>query len=70
MGGRESRSATPGWTPWDAPNGFRIGALAGGLLASGLALLLGGFTVWALVAGAVIGAGIGYASGRRTDPRR
>jgi predicted lipid-binding transport protein (Tim44 family) len=54
----------PGRQPYDSLTGLRVGAVAGGLLGG-----LGGAvmrTPWLLLAGAGIGAAVGYLTERRT----
>lgn len=54
-----------GRPPWDPWNGARIGALAGGLLGVGAAVLLGSSNYLAVPVVAAIGAFVGYRSQKR-----
>jgi len=53
----------PGRQPYDRLVGLRVGAVAGGLLGGVVGAVMG--TPWLLVAGAVIGAAVGYMTERR-----
>lgn len=56
----ERQRLPAGRTPWDPVNGFRIGALTGGVIALGLGLLIGVESFWLVIPGAVLGGAIGY----------
>ncbi len=60
----------PGATPWDTLNGFRIGALAGGLVGAAVAVLAGGATIPLILGGATLGAAIGYVVEKQRSRRR
>lgn len=50
----------PGRNPWDPINGFRVGALAGGIIGVLPVALLGGGYFWAVIAGAALGGVAGF----------
>lgn len=49
-----------GRQPYDAMNGIRIGALAGGILGITATALLSFSTIWLMILGAIVGAAAGY----------
>lgn len=53
----------PGRQPYDGLTGLRVGGIAGGLLGAAVGFLLN--TPWLLLAGAVIGAAVGYGTERQ-----
>lgn len=67
-------SLPPGRQPYDPVNGFRVGAVVGGLVAVLITVGLGFPSIWLALAGAVVGGAIGYRSEKRwrqpdrTDP--
>lgn len=65
MNDHSKPSYPPGHQPYDALNGLRIGALAGGLLAVVPTALLGFGFAWLMIVGAVIGGAVGYLWERR-----
>jgi hypothetical protein len=64
MGMKHSR-LPPGRQPYDMLNGFRIGALAGGLMGALGAAVTNTRVVWVVLVGAAAGAVIGYWTERR-----
>ncbi len=59
----------PGSQPYDPLNGFRIGALAGGLLGAVAAWAFGSYAVWIVIFCAAGGGVVGYWSERRRSRR-
>jgi len=60
----------PGTQPYDRLNGIRIGALAGGLVGTLVAALVGGVSFWWVLATAVVGGVVGYGYERRESAER
>lgn len=55
----------PGRQPYDVLNGFRIGALVGGILGAIVMVVTSFDSLWVLLVGAVVGGAIGYVYERR-----
>jgi hypothetical protein len=58
-----------GRQPYDRLNGARIGAIVGGILAVLLVALTGLASIWWVVGGAIVGAGLGYGYQAREEHR-
>jgi|COG998Drversion2_1049125.scaffolds.fasta_scaffold01557_3 hypothetical protein len=56
----------PGRQPYDPLNGFRVGALFGGIIGVLPAAILGPYTAVTMVGGAAIGGAVGYWWEKRT----
>lgn len=63
MASNHENPLPPGRQPYDSLTGLRVGAVAGGLLGGLGGVAMG--TPWLLLAGAVIGAAVGYLTERR-----
>lgn len=63
MEDRDGYHLPPGRQPYDPLSGFRVGAIAGGLLGAVAVVATG--SGWFLLAGAITGGAVGYVSERR-----
>ena len=61
----EDYQLPPGRQPYDALNGLRIGALAGGIVGAIVLVVTSLESLWVLLVGAAIGAVVGYLYERR-----
>ena len=66
---QKDTSLPSGRPPWDAWNGLRIGALAGGILGILIAVVMGATNFWIVIPAALGGGAIGYWSERRKRRR-
>jgi len=59
-----------GVQPYDTMNGVRIGAIVGGIVGVGAAVLVGGAFAWLVIIGGGAGGAVGYVWERRAIARR
>lgn len=65
MSARPGRRIPRGMGPFETANGLRIGGFVGALVGAGLTALVGPSAAWLVLAGAVLGATVGYLVQRR-----